>query len=146
MIRFITDNSCTFNLKNKALLKKWIRETIINNKYACGDITYIFCNDDMILDINRRYLKHDYYTDIISFDYSDDCIISGDIFISVDTVSSNALKYKVDFNDEILRVIIHGVLHFLGYKDKKTIDKKRMTMAENKAIKAFHKTVPRGTR
>ena len=95
---------------------------------------YIFCSDEKILEVNRQYLQHDYYTDIITFDYSEGDRISGDIFISIDTVRSNAEKYGTNFDDELHRVIIHGILHLCGLKDKSEADSKKMRKAEDKAL------------
>jgi rRNA maturation RNase YbeY len=99
-------------------LKKWIEDTIIAENKTPGTINYIFCSDPYILKINIDYLNHNYYTDIITFNYCANNIISGDIFISLDTVKSNAKEYNQTFEKELQRVIIHGVLHLLGYNDK----------------------------
>jgi rRNA maturation RNase YbeY len=92
-------------------------------------------DDEMLLEINSKYLNHNYYTDIISFDYSENNIIAGDIYISIDRVRENALNTKTDFEDELHRVLVHGILHFLGYKDKRPEEKKRMRDAENSCLK-----------
>lgn len=134
MILFTNDDSVSFNLKNKRLIKSWIKDIIQQYKKELGDINYIFCSDEKILDINKEFLKHDYYTDIISFDYCEETKINGDIFISIDTVKSNSIKYKTEFVEELHRVIIHGVLHFLGFKDKTKADAEKMREAENKAL------------
>lgn len=99
-----------------------------------GDICIIFCDDDYLLNINRQYLEHDYYTDIITFDYVEGDRISGDLFISLDTVKSNADKFSVPFDTEAKRVIIHGILHLLGLKDKTDSEALAMRAAEDKAI------------
>jgi rRNA maturation RNase YbeY len=91
----------------------------------------IFCSDEYLLDVNKKYLNHDYYTDIITFDYVEDKIISGDIFISSDRVRENANQFNVSFEMELFRIIIHGILHLLGYKDKTKKDKSLMTEKEN---------------
>lgn len=116
---------------SKRKISSWIKETIINEEKTVGDISFIFCSDDFILDVNKKYLNHDYYTDIITFDYVEDKVISGDIFISCDRVRENALQFKVTFEMELFRIIIHGVLHLLGYKDKTKKDKIEMTEKEN---------------
>jgi probable rRNA maturation factor len=139
MILFVNDDSVSFNLKNKRLIKSWIKDIIQQNKKEVGDINYIFCSDEKILEINKEFLKHDYYTDIISFDYCEENKISGDIFISIDTVKSNSIKYKTEFLEELHRVIIHGVLHFLGFKDKTKADAEKMREAENKALIRLNK-------
>ena len=104
-----------------------------------GDITYIFCSDTEILRINQFYLKHDYYTDIITFDYSEDNILSGDLFISLDTVKTNSLKFKTGFDNELRRVMIHGILHLCGYKDKASEEKKIMRAKEDEALEFLAK-------
>lgn len=109
----------------------WIQQTISKEKHTSGDISFIFCSDLYLLGINKEYLKHDYFTDIITFDYVEDGIVSGDIFISIDRVKENATLYKVDFLSEINRIMIHGILHLLGYKDKKPADKSLMTNKED---------------
>jgi rRNA maturation RNase YbeY len=139
MILFTNDDSVSFNLKNKRLIKSWIKDIIQLNKKELGDINYIFCSDEKILEINKEFLKHDYYTDIISFDYCEENKINGDIFISIDTVKSNSIKYKTEFIEELHRVIIHGVLHFLGFKDKTKADAEKMREAENKALIRLNK-------
>lgn len=121
-------------LKNKLILKKWIKQVAESYGFKTGDLTYIFCSDDRILEVNRQYLQHDYYTDIITFDYDEDGVVSGDMFISVDTVRTNAEQYAPSFDDEIHRVIIHGVLHLCGLKDKAPDDEKKMRAAEEKAL------------
>jgi rRNA maturation RNase YbeY len=139
MILFTNDDSVSFNLKNKRFIKSWIKDIIQQNKKELGDINYIFCSDEKILEINKEFLKHDYYTDIISFDYCEVNKINGDIFISIDTVKSNSIKYKTEFIEELHRVIVHGVLHFLGFKDKTKIDTEKMREAENKALIRLNK-------
>lgn len=121
-------------LKNKLILKKWIKQVAESYGFRTGDLTYIFCSDEKILEVNRQYLQHDYYTDIITFDYDEDGVVSGDMFISVDTVRTNAEQYAPSFDDEMHRVIIHGVLHLCGLKDKAPDDEKRMRAAEEKAL------------
>lgn len=121
-------------LKNKLILKKWIKQVAESYGFKTGDLTYIFCSDDKILEVNRQYLQHDYYTDIITFDYDEDGVVSGDMFISVDTVRTNAEQYAPSFEDEMHRVIIHGVLHLCGLKDKAPDDEKKMRAAEEKAL------------
>ena len=139
MILFTNDDSVSFSLKNKRFIKSWIKDIIQQNKKELGDINYIFCSDEKILEINKEFLKHDYYTDIISFDYCEVNKINGDIFISIDTVKSNSIKYTPEFTEELHRVIIHGVLHFLGFKDKTKADAEKMREAENKALIRLNK-------
>ena len=120
-----------FELTTKAKIADWVSKSIVNEAFKEGDINYIFCDDDYLLDINVKHLKHNELTDIISFDYSLGKILSGDIFISIDRVRENSLKFKVNFDDELQRVIIHGILHFCGYKDKSKEDKGLMRKKED---------------
>jgi len=109
----------------------WIKETIHLEEKSIGDISFIFCSDDYLLEVNKKYLTHDYYTDIITFDYVENDLISGDIFISIDRVKENAKLFSTSVENELNRVLIHGVLHLLGYKDKIKKDKTLMTFKEN---------------
>lgn len=113
---------------------KWIREVAKSHGREAGEISYLFCNDEKILEVNRQYLQHDYYTDIITFDYSEDSHISGDIFISLDTVQSNAQTYNTPFLEELYRVIIHGILHLCGLQDDTEAHKIEMREAEDLAL------------
>lgn len=131
---FFYDEDVVTNLKQKRLLKSWIKSVANSYGFLVGDISYIFCSDSYILDVNRKYLNHDYYTDIITFDYSEGQKISGDLFISVETVKSNSELFKTNFIDEFHRVIIHGILHLCGLKDKCTEDEKKMREAEDSAL------------
>jgi probable rRNA maturation factor len=101
-------------------------------------LSYIFCNDQYLLDLNQTYLSHDTLTDIITFDYVEGTVVSGDIFISVDRLKENAAIFKVSFEEERLRVMAHGLLHLMGYKDKTTEDQEVMSNKENEKIKMFH--------
>lgn len=113
----------------------WISNVITFHKKQLGELNYIFCSDEYILDINNQYLKHDYYTDIITFNYVENDVISGDIFISVDTVKSNSDLYNnSNFKEELDRVIIHGVLHLIGFNDKTDSEQLEMTKQENIAL------------
>ncbi|MGC3978895.1 MAG: rRNA maturation RNase YbeY [Paludibacteraceae bacterium] len=112
----------------------WIKDTVNLYSKKDGRINYIFCSDERILEVNRQYLQHDYYTDIITFDYSQGNKISGDIFISLDTVKSNSVEQGTDYKEELLRIIIHGVLHLCGQNDKLPEDKAEMTHKENQAL------------
>lgn len=105
-------------LEEEKRLKEWIAEAVAAEEFLVGEINYVFCTDEYLHKINLQYLNHDTYTDIISFDYRVGKKLHGDIFISVDRVRENATKFEVDFNSELLRVLIHGILHFCGYKDK----------------------------
>ncbi|MEG1634043.1 MAG: rRNA maturation RNase YbeY [Rikenellaceae bacterium] len=120
-----------FACKNKRILASFIKEMICSHAMKCGDISVVFCSDEKILEINRQYLKHDYYTDIITFDYSENGTLSGDLMISIDTVRSNAKEFGVDFLNELHRIIIHGTLHLIGLKDKQPKDQKIMRENEN---------------
>ena len=106
------------HLEEEKRLKEWITEAVVAEEFLVGEINYVFCTDEYLHKINLQYLNHDTYTDIISFDYRVGKQLHGDIFISVDRVRENATKFEVDFNSELLRVLIHGILHFCGYKDK----------------------------
>jgi len=106
------------HLEEEKRLKEWIAEAVAAEEFLVGEINYVFCTDEYLHKINLQYLNHDTYTDIISFDYRVGKKLHGDIFISVDRVRENATKFEVDFNSELLRVLIHGILHFCGYKDK----------------------------
>ncbi len=118
----------------KRIVSKWIQDVAASYERKVGDISYIFCSDEKILEINNQYLQHDYYTDIITFDYSDGDIISGDIFISLDTVKSNAEEFETNYIDELHRIIIHGVLHLCGINDKAPGEREHMTECENNAL------------
>jgi rRNA maturation RNase YbeY len=114
----------------------WIKTTAAKYGKTIGEIAYIFCSDEKILEINRSYLQHDYYTDIITFDYTDGARIAGDIFFSLDTVRSNAAAFATDFEQELHRVIIHGILHLCGLEDKTPALRATMEAAENSALAA----------
>jgi len=126
-----------FSLQNEKLIINWINKTILEEHKEIGNISYIFCNDKYLLDINKQYLNHDYFTDIITFDYTEDDIISGDIFISIDTIETNTKEFKTTFVDELHRVIIHGILHLVGYNDKTDEQQKEMTEKENYYLSIF---------
>lgn len=134
MISF-QNQSITFKLKDKTRLKAWIKTVTEKEKHRLGDINYIFCSDDELLEINIQHLNHNTYTDIITFDYTEDHKISSDIFISVDRVEENAKKFKVSFEEELHRVMIHGILHLCGYKDKSKADAELMRKKENGALR-----------
>ncbi|MCK9501701.1 MAG: rRNA maturation RNase YbeY [Lascolabacillus sp.] len=133
VISFQTENVKSPEIK-KRKTSEWIKKIAGIYSKTIGEITYIFCDDDKILEVNRQYLNHDYYTDIITFDYSDGDKISGDIFISLDTVKSNSQMYTTDYQEELFRVIIHGVLHLCGLSDSSKDEKKKMRDAENSAL------------
>jgi probable rRNA maturation factor len=113
----------------------WLSKVVESYKSEVGDLSFQFCSDDYLLDMNKEYLDHDYYTDIITFDYSTNNKISGDIFISYDRVKENAISFGNGITyDELCRVVVHGVLHLLGFKDKSDEDKKRMREEETKGL------------
>lgn len=125
-----------FTLKDKAKVRSWIADTIKAEGFKrIGELSFVFCSDSYLLDINKQYLNHDTYTDIVTFDSSEeDDVIAGDIFISVERTQENAVKYGVSATDELHRVIIHGVLHLCGYLDEKKEDKELMTSKENEYL------------
>lgn len=126
------EEEISYKLKNKKSVRQWITQAILAEGYKLKELTYIFCPDSYLLQINRQYLDHDTYTDIITFDNSEDKgIIVGDIFISIERIKENAAKFNITETDELHRVIIHGTLHLLGYKDKSPADKKKMTLKED---------------
>ena len=117
---------------------KWIKAVAANYGFATGNINYIFCSDERELEVNRQFLGHDYYTDIITFDYSTPSTLNGDIFISLDTVRSNAEQLNIPFENELLRILIHGVLHLTGQGDKTPETKAEMTKKEEQALAMLH--------
>ncbi len=129
MILFHSETN--FQLKQKMAVKKWIKETIVKEGKTTKDINFIFCDDYFLHEKNIAYLGHDTFTDIITFDYSDRDLISGDIFISIDRVRENAPINNAPFENELSRVIIHGILHLLGYKDKGKKEKEIMREKED---------------
>ncbi|MDR2969440.1 MAG: rRNA maturation RNase YbeY [Tannerellaceae bacterium] len=112
----------------------WIKEVAAGHGYKVGEISYIFCSDEKILEINRQYLRHDYYTDIITFDETEGETISGDLFISLETVKTNAEKFHTTYEEELHRTIIHGILHLCGINDKGTGEREIMEKEENRAL------------
>ena len=125
----------------KRKISTWIKQTAAQYQCKTGDISYVFCSDKKIRELNNEYLSHDYFTDIITFDYTENGLIAGDIFISVDTVHSNAIKYGVPFGNELYRVIIHGILHLCGKKDKTTAARKAMNQCENEALHRLYNEI-----
>lgn len=120
-----------FHLVNEKKTIKWIKDSIKNETKNVGEISYIFCTDEYLHKMNLEYLNHDTFTDIITFDYTEENIVSGDIFISIDRIKENATKFKTVFENELSRVIIHGVLHLMGYKDKSAQEKEQMRSKED---------------
>ncbi|MCR5298503.1 MAG: rRNA maturation RNase YbeY [Paludibacteraceae bacterium] len=116
---------------------KWIAEVAHLHGKKIGEVAYIFCSDEKILKVNRQYLQHDYYTDIITFDYTEGDVLNGDIFISTETVRSNAESYGTTFEEELRRIVIHGILHLCGQEDKQPDDRREMTRQEDEALGLF---------
>ena len=132
MITFNSETS--FTLKNQNKLVKWIGDVISSEGFQVGEINYIFCDDSYLNKINQEFLNHDTFTDIISFDYTLGKEVGGDIFISIERVLENAEKFNEVFENELHRVMIHGILHFIGYKDKTKKDKTLMRTKEDEKI------------
>lgn len=136
MISFNYENE--FELSNEDQIATWISKVILSENKKEGEINYIFCDDGYLLNLNEQYLDHDTLTDIISFDYSVGNEIHGDIFISTERVLENAADFNVSFQEELQRVLVHGVLHYCGYKDKSEDDERLMRNKEDEKIKMFH--------
>ena len=131
----------SFKPKQTLKIKAWIKDVAAEEGYQVGTLNYVFCNDEYILETNRQYLQHDYYTDIITFDYTKKNKISGDLVISIDTVKSNAEMLGIEENQELCRVIVHGVLHLCGYKDKTIDEEKVMRERENYYLLKFNVSI-----
>jgi rRNA maturation RNase YbeY len=131
--------SATLKIKtpSKSVLKDWIKKLAVSEKREAGNLSFTFCSDEELWQKNKQFLQHDTLTDIITFDYSEDGTISGEIYISGERVKENAEKLKIPFQEELVRVMAHGVLHLCGYKDKSPIQQKQMRAAENRAIRLF---------
>lgn len=133
MIRFSAENMALPAL-DYPQVERWIRAVAAQYGFAVGELNYIFCDDEKILSVNREFLQHDYYTDIITFDYTEGNVISGDLFISLDTVRTNAEQFGQEYERELYRVIIHGILHLCGINDKGPGEREIMEVAENRAL------------
>jgi probable rRNA maturation factor len=134
MISFFEED-IKFNLKDKLKVKRWVKTVCEAYNKKVGDINYIFCSDEFLLDINKQYLQHDYFTDIITFDQSEnETKVDGELYISIDRVRDNANTLAATFEHELLRVIIHGILHLLGHGDKTEADEANMRSLENKYL------------
>ena len=133
MITFNTQNTAMPDIR-EAEVSSWVRRVAKNYGKTVGDVNYIFVDDETILDINRRFIGHDYYTDHIGFDYSKDDSLSGDIYISLDTVRTNAEQFGAPYQEELHRIIIHGLLHLCGLRDKTPEERAEMQKAEDKAL------------
>jgi rRNA maturation RNase YbeY len=123
---------------NEPLYKDWLLKIISSENKLTGDLVFVFCDDDYLLSINQKYLNHNTYTDIITFDYTNGDTLSGDVFISVDRVKENAMKFEISFEEELRRVMSHGILHLAGYGDKKDDEIKAMRLKEEEKMKMFH--------
>ena len=137
MITFSSENISMPSL-NLPQVERWIRAVAAQYGFAVGDLNYIFCDDEKILAVNREFLQHDYYTDIITFDYTTRTRVNGDIYISLDTVASNAEQVGATFEQELHRIIIHGLLHLTGQADKTPETKAQMTAKEEDALRRLH--------
>ena len=136
MISFFKENT-TFDIKQKNKIKSWLKNVASGYGFSAGDLNYVFCDDEYLLQMNRQYLGHDYYTDIITFDSRENALskrLDGDIFISVDTVCANGKEYGEGFEREMMRVIAHGLLHLIGFDDHTAAQQKKMREAENSAL------------
>ncbi|UPS92578.1 rRNA maturation RNase YbeY [Bizionia sp. M204] len=133
MISFNYENN--FKIDNIQILQTWIEGVIVSEKFELGEINYIFCDDDYLHNLNVEYLDHDTLTDVISFDYTVGNVIQGDIYISTERVADNAQDFKATFSDELHRVMVHGVLHYCGYKDKSEAESEAMRSMENHYLK-----------
>lgn len=130
MVRYFCED-IKFNFKDKLSNNRWLKLVAGSEIKKLGDINVIFCSDNYILDVNMKFLQHDYFTDIITFDYCQGEVLSGDLFISVDSVRENAVEYGAEFDEEIHRVIVHGLLHLIGYDDHTPDEQKTMREKEN---------------
>jgi rRNA maturation RNase YbeY len=137
MIDFFSETD--FELSNPDVIAAWVLETIINEKHELGDVSFIFCDDAYLHKLNVQFLDHDTLTDVISFDNSLGIQIHGEIYISIERVRENATAFSVSFNEELRRVMIHGILHFCGYKDKTKEDEHLMRSKENRALELLDK-------
>lgn len=134
-INFFSED-VVYTLKEKTHLRNWIKEAISSEEKLLGELNFVFCSDNYLLEINQQYLKHNTYTDIVTFDNSESPdVVSGDIFISIERIKENSKRYQVPERDELHRVIIHGTLHLLGYKDKTKADKAMMTGKEDQYLR-----------
>ncbi len=127
-----------FKIDKEPEYRSWVLSICASENYEAGNLSFIFCADDYLLELNKKYLKHDTYTDIISFDYSEGGTVAGDIFISVERVRENAELFGTTFREELCRVMAHGVLHLMGFKDKSKRDIEIMRSKEFEKIKLFH--------
>ncbi len=131
-------SNINFNLSNKRKVKTWIKNVVTKYGFKIGDVTILFTDDEYIKELNIKYLNHHYFTDILTFDYSSGIVLNGDIVISIDTVRSNSILYSTSIDDELLRVIIHGFLHLLGFNDKSSEESRKMRELEDGALNIFY--------
>ena len=122
---------CQYRPANKSRIAEWLNKSVQHQKKSIGNISIVFCSDEHLLQINKQYLNHNYFTDIITFDYSTNNVISGDLFVSIDRLRDNAANLEINLQLEVRRVLVHGVLHLCGYNDKSPADKKLMTAKED---------------
>ncbi len=134
-VKFANYREIAFKIDKPRLTSNWIKDIAKRHKREIGEIQFIFCTDEELLQLNKQFLQHDYYTDIITFDYSTAKLISGDIYISIDRILENANKHKTNNKNELHRVLIHGILHLCGFKDKKRSDQAEMRTLEDTALK-----------
>ena len=139
MIEFNSEND--FELKNLTNYETWLDQVSNLEGKVINELGYVFCSDEYLIKINQQYLNHNTYTDIITFDYCEGVLINGEIYISTDRIKENAANYKVEFHTELLRVMVHGLLHLIGYPDKSDDDKKIMRSKEDFYIKKFKSNI-----
>lgn len=138
MMAISFQSNINFNLSNKRKVKTWIKNVVTKYGFKIGDVTILFTDDEYIKELNIKYLNHHYFTDILTFDYSSGFVLNGDIVISIDTVRSNSILYSTSIDDELLRVIIHGFLHLLGFNDKSSEESRKMRELEDGALNIFY--------
>lgn len=136
---FFHSEEIDFKLKKKKKVRNWLIELAKTEEKSIEDLNYIFCSDDYLLEVNKEHLNHDYYTDVITFDYCENNVISGDIYISIDRVKENAESFGKSFKNELKRVMAHGLLHLMGYKDKSEKEAKKMVQLEDFALELRNK-------
>ena len=135
-IRFFNDNT-KYSIQNKAVIRKFLDKVITDENKTPGDLIFILASDKTVRDINKKFLEHDYNTDVISFDYSSETAVNGEIYISIDTVKRNGTLYKTGFKEELLRVMVHGVLHLCGYRDVNKTERDIMFERQEQVLKQF---------
>ncbi len=128
-----------YRIHKTSEIKGFLEKVITDENKTPGDLVFILTNDETLMEINRKFLKHDYYTDVITFDYSTEGAVNGEIYMSIDTIRNNALSYQSGFKEELFRVMIHGVLHLCGYRDKGKEERKRMFSRQEKKLKEFER-------